>query len=82
LGSKTSGDSALLASGGIGDVRSIVFNEVIHRSIVWGEGVDRSIISMLTDDAVVVVVAAAIDVVGERRSIIVCSFSMCGSTKP
>jgi hypothetical protein len=77
LGSKSSGDSALLASGGIGDVRSIVFEGVIHRSIVWGECVVRSIISRLTDDAVV-----AVDVVGERRSIVVFSFSMCGSTKP
>jgi hypothetical protein len=80
LGSKTSGDSTVLASGGIGDVRSIVFEEVIHRSIVWGEGVDRSIISMLTDDAVVVAVAA-VDVVGDRRSIVVFSFSMCETTK-
>ena len=77
MGSKSSGDSALLASGGIGDVRSIVFEGVIHRSIVWGECVVRLIISTLTDDAVV-----AVDVVGERRSIVVLSFSMCGSTKP
>ena len=75
MGSKSSGDSALLVSDDFGDVRSIVFEEFIHRSIVCSEGVVRSIISILTDDAVVAV--ATVDVVGEHILIVVFSVSMC-----